>query len=83
MVIFEFKIKMGLLEKKLGRETVSIDISEIDMSSLLKMSSHWNKTLNIRFRQFLEEARNEGFDMLVSGNPVVVTCPHCKEKVMV
>ena len=82
MVVFELRVKISPIEKKLGRETVSIDVSEWEMNSLLRSLSVRNKSLYARLmKELIEEAKNEGFEMLIGSQKVKVECPHCKHEV--
>jgi len=82
MVIFQLSIKLGALEKRLGKETVVMNINEWEMVSLLKALSVRNKTLYVRImKEFIGEAKNEGFDIMLDFKKVKVKCPHCKGEV--
>jgi len=82
MVIFQLSIKLGALEKRLGKETVVMNINEWEMVSLLKALSVRNKSLYVRImKELIDEAKNEGFDIMLDFKKVKVKCPHCKGEV--
>jgi hypothetical protein len=82
VVVFEVGIKISPIEKKLGRETVKIEVSEWEMNSLLNLLSQRNKTLYTRIvKELIDEAKKEGFEMMMATGKVKVECPHCKGEV--
>jgi hypothetical protein len=84
MVVFQLQIKIGTLEKKLGKEPVTMDISEMEMASLLKSLARWNKTLYIRIaKELIEEGHKEGYEMYVESRKIEITCPSCKQRVKI
>jgi hypothetical protein len=82
VVIFELGIKVGALERKLGKETIKLEISEWEMNSLLRALSARNKTMYIRImEELINEAKSEGYEMLIGSEHIKIKCPSCKEEV--
>ena len=66
--------------KKLGKEEISIEISEWEMQSLLKAMSKWNKSLFKKIKvDLIEEAQKEGYDFVIDIPTIKKTCPECKK----
>ncbi len=82
MVIFELGTKLGTLEKKLGRESIVMEISEWEMNTILKVLANRNKQMYVRIvNELINEARKEGYEMVIGTEKVKVKCPHCKQEV--
>lgn len=85
MAIFLLSTKVGVWGKKLGKEPVSIEITEMEMVSLLKALGHWNKPLYRKIRiGLIEEAKKDGFEFeMADAQFMEVICPKCGGKVKV
>jgi hypothetical protein len=82
VVIFELGIKISPLEKKLGREQISMHISEWEMNSLVKALAIRNKTLYARvIKELIDEGKKEGYEMMLGSLKLKVKCPHCNGEV--
>jgi hypothetical protein len=82
MVIFELGTKISPIEKKLGREAIVIELSEWEMNTLLNVLSTRSKQLYVRIvNELIDEAKKEGYEMMIGTDKVKVRCPHCKEMV--
>jgi len=84
MVIFELGTKISPIEKKLGREAIVIELSEWEMNTLITVLSTRSKQLYVRIvTELINEAKKEGYEMVIGTDKVEIKCPHCKEKVVV
>jgi aromatic ring-opening dioxygenase LigB subunit len=82
MVVFQLGTKISAIEKKLGREPVIMEISEWDMNAILKVLASRNRQMYIRIvQELINEAKKEGYEMMIATEKVKVKCPHCKEEV--
>jgi hypothetical protein len=82
MVIFELGTKLGTLEKKLGRESIVMEISEWEMNTILRVLATRNKPMYVRIvNELINEAKKEGYDMMIAIEKVKVKCPNCKKEV--
>jgi len=82
MVIFQLGIKLGALEKKLGREPVTMDISEWEMRIVLNALQNRSKTMYYRItKELINEAKNEGYEIIVESPKIKIKCPNCKEDI--
>jgi hypothetical protein len=82
MVIFELGTKLGSLEKKLGRESIVMEISEWEMNTILRVLATRNKPMYVRIvNELINEAKKEGYDMMIATEKVKVKCPNCKKEV--
>jgi hypothetical protein len=85
MAIFILATKIGVWGKKLGKEPVSVELGELEMVSLLRALSHWNKPLYKKIKiGLIEEAKKEGFEFEMGDVDFLeIKCPKCGEKVKV
>jgi len=85
MAIFKLETKVGVWGKKLGKEPVSVEISEMEMISLLKALAHWNKPLYRKVKiGLIEEAKREGYEFSIGEIEFLeIKCPKCGEKVKI
>jgi len=84
--IAKFKIAtvIGVLEKKLGKEEISTELTEWEFQSLLKACHHWNKKLYKKLKiALLDEAIKEGYQISFMIPNVEVKCPKCKEMIKI
>jgi hypothetical protein len=64
MVQFRISTVVGMWGKKLGKEEISIILSEWEFQSLLKGCHHWNKKLYNRIKnELILEAKKEGYEI--------------------
>lgn len=78
MVIFELGVKISPLERKFGKETIKIQISEWEMNSMLKALAGRNKSLYSRVKvELIDEAKKEGYEIMIGSKKVKVKCPKC------
>jgi len=81
---FKIATVIGVLEKKLGKEEVVVELSEWEMHSLLKACHHWNKKLFKKLKVgLINEAIKEGYQISFMIPNIEVKCPKCKEMIKV
>jgi hypothetical protein len=76
---FEISVKISPMAKALGKETISMELSEWELFAILKAMSKWNKKLYIRMKkELIEEAKKDGYDMSIGERTMTtVKCRHC------
>jgi hypothetical protein len=85
MAVFVISTKVGVWGKKLGKEPVSVELSEMEMVTLLKILSIRKRTLYKKIKVgLIEEARKEGYEFEMGDVDFLeVKCPKCGNKVKV
>lgn len=82
MVTFKISTVVGVWGKKLGKEEISVEISEWEMFSILKSLSHWNKGLYKKLKvELINEAVEEGYEITINRSFLKIKCPKCKEEI--
>ncbi len=69
------------MAKALGKEPIQIELTEMEMVSILRAMSRWNKKLYLKIKiGLIEEMIKEGYDLLIEGaNYLELKCKHCKK----
>lgn len=64
MTTFRISTVIGVWGKKLGKEEVSVDLTEWEMHSLLKAVAYYNSTLLKKLnKELIDEAKKEGYEI--------------------
>lgn len=80
MVKFKLSTIAGVWGKKLGKEEISVELSEWEMQSILRSMSKWNKSIFKKIKvELIEEALKEGYDFDIEIPSVKKRCPECKK----
>jgi hypothetical protein len=84
LATFKVSTVLSTWAKKLGKEEISVEITEWEMMSMLKALANWNKKIYKKIRiGVIDEAIKEGYDINIDKEFLTIECPHCKEKIEV
>ena len=82
MVVFQLSTKVSPIERKLGKEPIMMNISEWEMNSMLSCLSSRNKGMYHRImRELIDEAKSEGYEIMIGDRKVKIICPKCQTEV--
>lgn len=81
---FKLSTLIGVFEKKIGVEEIFIELSEMDMISMLNLFERYNNKLFKKLKlNLIDEAIKEGYEMSFDSPKIKTKCPNCKEVIQI